>query len=232
MLIAALEDCGNAAAPLSLFVSSLWSQQDDLCEGVSRLHSLVRGGGGGSVDDEIELLRKLLSLQTSSPSGPAVASLQFGPGSFSLEAASTAMLLEETYEAKAQQQQQQQSDVSERITMLSRALQYYENRQHGNEHEHKHKQRVVDILVRLHRHHAAAGSARESLACIERAVQLHSDTQQQQHNITALRVMLFNAFMKMNETEQVFTSFFVMCLPADDASLMLEYCHIIAYFCC
>jgi hypothetical protein len=210
MHIAALEDCGDAAAPHSLFVSSLWSQQDDLCEGVSRLHTLV-SGGGGSVDDQIELLRKLLSLQTSSPSGPAVASVQYGPGSFSLEAVNTAMLLEETYEAKAQQQQQQQSDVPERIAMLSRALQFYENRQHGNEQEHK--QRVVDILVRLHRHHAAAGSARESLACIERAVQLHSDTQQQQqqqqHNITALRVMLFNAFTKMNQTEQVFTSFFL-----------------------
>ena len=212
MHIAALEDCSDAAAAHTLFVSSLWPQRDDLCEGVSRLHRLVCGGGG-SVDDEIELLKKLLSLQTSSPSAPAVASVQFGPDCFSLDAASTAMLLEETYEAKAQQQQQQ-PEVSERIIMLSRALQFYENLQHENDREHGHGWRVVDILVRLYRHHSSVGSARESLACIERAVQLHSDTQQQQqqHNITALRVMLFNALMKMNQTEQVFTSFFGHCL--------------------
>ena len=211
MHIAALEDCGDAAAARTLFVSSLWPQRHDLCEGVSRLHRLVCGGGG-SVDDEIELLKKLLSLQITSPSAPAVASVQFGPDCFSRDAASTAMLLEETYEAKAHQQQQQQPEVSERIIMLSRALQFYEN-----EREHVHGWRVADILVRLYRHHSSVGSARESLACIERAVQLHSDTQQQQqqqqqHNITALRVMLFNALMKMNQTEQVFTSFFVRCL--------------------
>jgi hypothetical protein len=222
--IAALEDCFDAADAVegdhhsidAYFVRSLWSSRDDLCAGLIRLHSYAVESSS-SIDDQLELLKKLLMLQTSKTSlvpsdGDAI----------SLQAAHTVLLLDDAYEAQSQGQLSPQ-DASELIGMLSQALRAFEHHSGRNE------SLIFSTLVRLHTRHSAAGSFRESLSYIEKAIAayplLRKDGEEEggqkggeglagtrQYNRVALAMMLFNSHLKLGQSEQVF----------DDVALSFE----------
>jgi hypothetical protein len=206
--IATLEDSSSSSSSSSLatatsldhtIASSLWSARDDLCAGLKQLHALAVSSGG-SDDDVLELLKKLYALQTDVSSD----------GMISVEAADTAMLLDDASDAVArqQQQQQQQPDITERITMLTQALRCYE---HHHTTHHQSSSSILNTLVRLHRCHIAVGNRIDSLNCMAKAVACYPEAckeeqQRQQklkHNITSLRVMLFNAHLALGQNEQV-----------------------------
>lgn len=204
--IAALEDCDDhedTGKSLEHFVAvSLWTQCDDLCLGLTALH-LHASSGGSSADDRIDVLKKLFLLQTSPLSSALSPSHD---DLFSSDAARTAILLDDAYEAMAHTQQQQlpELDCQERIVMLTRTLRFYVH------HHQQHQQSatpMLDVLVRLHRRHSSVANARESLSCIEKAVAIHAEAlreeQHQQHHITSLRVMQYRALVTMGDTEQV-----------------------------
>ena len=203
--ISALEDCtGSASAADGLFLDSLWSPRDDLSAGLTALYTHA-AGSGGAPEDLIELLKKLYSLQAPSSSLDNV---------ISSEAARTVLLLDAAYEAHAKQQQQQQQqqqheqqpqqpEVQERIIMLDLALRFFELQHQQN---HQSPSQLLSTLVRLHRCHAYLGHSADSVTFIQRAVACHTHMtkeQEQEYNITSLRVMLFNAHMTLCHSEQV-----------------------------
>lgn len=203
--IANLEDCDddddgeNTEAADRSVAASLWTKCDDLCLALSRLHSHAMNSDS-SLEDRIDVLKKLFTLQTS-PSSSALSPSH--DEAFSSEAALTAVLLDDAYESKVQQQQQSELEIHERIVMLTRTLRFYVH--HHQQHE-QCATPMLDTLVRLHRRHLSVDNKRDSLSCIEKAVALYAEAskeQQQLHHIASLRVMLYRAHLTMGHIEQV-----------------------------
>jgi hypothetical protein len=202
--IAALEDCDDEDVQMrdAFVASSLWTKCDDLCAGLTRLHSHAVASSS-SIDDQIELLKKLFLLQTSLSSS----SLSLSHDDvFSSDAAHTAILLDDAYESSAQSQPPQhrlEEETRDRVEMLTRTLRFYVH--HRQQHQQSATQ-ILNTLVRLHLRHLTLNDTHESLSCIEKAVAIHADAskeQQQQHHITSLCVMLYHALVKAGNTEQV-----------------------------
>ena len=202
--IAALEDCDDEDVQTreTSVARSLWTKCDDLCAGLARLHSHAVSSSS-SIDDQIELLKKLFLLQTSLSSS----SLSLSHDDlFSSDAAHTATLLDDAYESSAQSQPPQhglEEEMRDRVEMLTRTLRFYV---HHREQLQQPSTHILNTLVRLHLRHLTLNDTRESLSCIEKAVAIHADAckeQQQQHHITSLCVMLYHALVKAGNTEQV-----------------------------
>jgi hypothetical protein len=184
-----------------------------LCAGLTALHKHAVGSGS-TPEDMIELLKKLYSLQAPSSSLDNV---------ISSDAAHTVLLLDAAYEAHAKQQQQQQQqqqqheqhlhqpEVQERIIMLDLALRFFDLQPQQN---HQSSSQLLSTLVRLHRCHTYLGHFADSVAFMQRAVTCHTDAskeEEQEYNITSLRVMLFNAHMALGQVEQVLLLLRFLC---------------------